>query len=147
MIKPTCCPWGPIFSTEKFGTEPGVYFTRTLNHGGVMVPKELADSIGISEFGESFSYEGKTWICFEEDCHQAVPAMALYLRGKIDLSKEQIENALVLLTAVNPVYLKSISFQEWGSRGASILELKQALSETLERVDDDRKNRELDAKG
>jgi len=123
MIKPTCCPWGPIFSTEKFGTEPGVYFTRTLNHGGVMVPKELADSIGISEFGESFSYEGKTWICFEEDCHQAVPAMA------------------------NPVYLKSISFQEWGSRGASILELKQALSETLERVDDDRKNRELDAKG
>jgi hypothetical protein len=136
-------PWGNVDFLDPFCKVPEVYFAHTASHGGVMMPVAVAESRGIKEYGELFrTADGLDWMAYEEDCAQVVPVMAFYLRGEMDLTAEQVQTALIVLTSTNNGYLKSLRLQDFGDNGQRVLDTKAAMADVIARIDGERELRE-----
>jgi hypothetical protein len=107
-MKPTNSPWGKVQDISVFGSSDSEsFFVSTASHGGVMMPRPIANLLNISAYGESFFHQKKHWICFEEDCQIGVVALQLYHHSKLELTDEKITNALISVARWSPDFLKS----------------------------------------
>ena len=78
MFAPDFSPWGAIQYSEELYT--GVHMVSTASHGGIMILREIANTLltrQVQKYGSWYC----NYLCFEEDCDAPILIRELLDKG------------------------------------------------------------------
>lgn len=109
MREPAFSPWGEVQSCEELFN--GIFLVNTLGHGGIMVESQSA--FYLSSAARKCGFREGGYLCFEEDCQEAVVLREL-LDRKLWAILERISDSTAFEQAIdedlkrwNPEYWKA----------------------------------------
>lgn len=102
MQKPAFSPWGEVQSCEELFT--GMFSVSTPGHGGIMV--EPQSVFFLSSAARKCGFREDGYLCFEEDCQEAVVLREL-LDRKLWTIPERISDPAAFERAIDE------SLQQW----------------------------------
>jgi hypothetical protein len=81
FAKPTASPWGEVQTCDTLC--PGVFLVSTASHGGTMVARDMESML--SSAAKRCGERRNGFLCFEEDCQEAVVMRELLDKGLWDI--------------------------------------------------------------
>lgn len=135
MMKPPMdSPWGQVDGCDELC--PGVYAVSTPSHGGIMVRCDIADRI-LSEEARKCGIKDQFYICFEEDCDEAVAIRELMDRGVYQAPADEYAEPGEYEAAIDS-FLQTFYPEYWAAREKMMEAGRNGFQKTKNRKEPER---------